>query len=112
MKKISQKAQRIYKATRYHTWKHIEAWGYNHETDGGWAGGWITTDDNPDGELIYQRTQNELMALLESDLRRFDRGKRLGIYKDDPDKEKLEASILLMMLKTAKNQYISGKTRF
>ena len=111
MKNISKKAQRIYKSTKYRTKEHIEKWGYNHETDGGWAGGWITTDEDINGELIFQRTQNELMALLESDLRRLDIDKKIGIYEGKPEKEELEASTLLMMYKSAQNQYIAGKIK-
>ena len=73
------KAERIYKETYHQTRRHIEAWGYNPDTDGGWAGGWITeTESNPDGECIYQRTQNELLKMLNRDKRFIEIDAELG----------------------------------
>lgn len=102
------KAERIYKQTYNETYRHVTDWGYDPETDGGWAGGWITeTEKNPDGECIYQRTQNELKRMLERD------SKELQYYEkhDIGEKEWRETrfKILLMMARTAQNQYISGK---
>jgi hypothetical protein len=104
------KAERIFNACRWETKKHIEYWGYDAETDGGWSGGWASftvTDKNPDGELIHQRTYNALDELL----KRKETELRLDAKFDilTPERLKLEIKILQMMKKTAKNTYIADK---
>ena len=104
------KAERIYKETRYRTVKSIEAWDFNLATNGGWAGGWITvTDENPDGEIIFARTQNALLRLLEADkedlYRRFDH----EYAWDSKDKRIFDTKVLLMMERTAANTRIHNR---
>lgn len=102
------KAQRIFDETYYATIKHIESWGYDDETDGGWCGGWYTqTKENPDGELVYQRTQNAIVAILKRRMTSLQYNIKHNI--GTPERNELLAKVFCMMAKTAKNQYIAGK---
>lgn len=104
------KAQKIFDQTYYATLKHVETWGYEPEADGGWSGGWITaTENNPDGELIYQRTQNALIQILKrkmSDLQTY-----FKFNVGTPERRELLTKVYCMMAKTANNQYIAGKAK-
>ena len=96
------KAERIYKETRYQTRKYIKTWGYDVKVA---FGNWHTeTNERPDGEVIYRRTQNELLRMLQSERKELTICKKLNIGTEE--ELILKEQVLDMMERTAKNAYV------
>jgi len=92
------KAERIYQDTKTMCRRHIQNWGYNLETDGGFNG--MSHDT-----CVYTRTMNEMIKLLESDKKAIAIDEKLNI--STPEKLKERKLTLIMLEKTMKNEYIS-----
>ena len=54
MRKITNKARKIYEATKRDCRNHVRNWGYNLETDGGFTG--CSTE-----ECVYGRVYNDMI---------------------------------------------------
>jgi len=97
------KAERIYKETKYQTQKHIKTWGYDPKVS---FHGWHTeTLQNPNGELIYTRTQNELMKMLKSDEKHLETIRELNIITEE--EYILRKQVFDMMEKSVSKEEIS-----
>ena len=94
------KAERIYRETKYQTRKHIDTWGYDPKVSMGC--GWYTrTYKNPDGELIYTRTQNALLKMLSSDKKHLETLRELNII--DEEEYTIRKQVFDMMERSSKN---------
>ena len=98
------KAYRIYEETKMECRRHIEKWGYDPETDGGWSGGMLSPSNPKNGELIYRRTMNVFEKLLESDKKHLETDSKLNILTKE--QKTLKENTLIMLERTMKNQYI------
>lgn len=97
-RKITNRAIQIFGATRYECKKHINAWGYNPETDGGFNS--ISTETTG-SDVINTRLMNDLQALLEKDRKELELSKKYEIITEQQFNEK--TLVLLMVEKTINN---------
>ena len=98
------KAERIYRDTKYECRKHVEDWGYNPETDGGFTG--LIYKDS---ELVSTRTFNAIDVLLKRDERLLADCIELNI--GTPDANEFKGKVLTMVRRTLRNS-IRSHERF
>jgi len=101
------KAERIFKATYTEARLHVKKWGYNPETDRGFTEVYTgtETEDNPEGELVYRRTMNQLEALLKKEKDSLAHDIKLGFLSEE--RTELLKNALLMVERTLEDQYIA-----
>ena len=94
------KAERIFKATQAESRRHVEDWGYDMNKDGGWGGGFIREDT----DIIYSRTYNAIVKLIESRKRAISQLLDMGIYTEE--RHTFETKVITMTERTLANQCV------
>ena len=90
------KAERIYRDTKYECRKHVETWGYNPDTDGG-----FNRLIYKDSETVSTRTVNAVDVLLKRDKRLLENDVKNEI--GTPEENNFKEKVLIMVRGTLNN---------